>query len=273
MDWSLVLVSQGIESTIDHSDDGAGWGVLVPTADHEPALNALRQYEVENRGWPWRRKILHENFVFDWGSLAWTCLLALFYWFSEIQPGLRAAGMMDSAAVAQGEWWRLFTAVWLHADLAHLAANATLGGILLGLAMGRFGTGMGLWAAYLAGVGGNVSAWLAASEPHYSLGASGMVMGSLGLLATQSLSSWRETPQARKFIVAGILGGVMLFTLLGLNPDSDVMAHFGGFASGLLLGGALACFPDFAKKPGFDLLSGLAFALWVILPWWLALRP
>src|ERR1035437_10950698 len=92
------------------------------------------------------------------------------------------------AALAHGEWWRLFTATWLHADLAHLAMNMVFGFLFLGLVMGRYGPGVGLLAAYLAGVGGNLAAWLVYGENHRGLGASGVVMGALGLLTIQSVS-------------------------------------------------------------------------------------
>ena len=94
----------------------------------------------------------------------------------------------------------------------------------------------------------------------------------LGLLAVQSISLWRQTPHATKFILSGICGGVMLFVLLALTPGTDVMAHFGGFASGVLLGALLSLMPEVAHKPGVNLLCGLLFTLLVILPWWLALR-
>src|SRR5213078_4135285 len=154
--------------------------------------------------------------------------LALFYWL-QAHLDLQAAGLMHSTAVAHGQWWRLFTAIWLHADLGHLAANASIGLVLLGFAMGRYGTGTGLLASYLAGAGGNVAAWLLSLEQHRNLGASGMVMGSLGLLAAQSLSLWKQDPAARKYLLSGIGGGLMLFILFGLTPGTDVMAHFGGF--------------------------------------------
>ena len=64
----------------------------------------------------------------------------------------------------------------------------------------------------------------------------------------------------------------MLFVLLALTPGTDVMAHLGGFGSGLLLGALLSLVPGIAQKPKANLLSGLAFALLVIVPWWLALR-
>ena len=271
MDWSLVLVSQGIESTIDQAEDGSGWGLLVAGQDYGNALRTLRQYRLENRGWPWQQQVFRPGFLFDWGSLAWALLACLFFW-AGTTTDLRTGGLMDGAAVAHGQWWRLFTAIWLHADLAHLATNATLGLVLLGLAMGRFGTGPGLLAAYLAGAGGNVLAGVLSLQSHRSLGASGMVMGSLGLLAVQSFSLWRQTPHALTFILSGICGGLMLFVLLALSPESDVMAHLGGFTSGLLLGALLSLFPASAQKPTANLLSGLIFALLVIVPWWLALR-
>jgi len=270
MEWSLVLVSQGIESTIVQPEDGAGWGLLVSGHDYANALRTLRLYRLENRAWPWQQPVLKPGFLFDWGSLAWALLACLFYWLSA-HSDLRSVGLMDGFAVARGQWWRLFTAIWLHGDLAHLATNASLGLLLLGLTMGRFGTGVGLLAAYLAGAGGNLFAALISVQSHRSLGASGMVMGSLGLLAAQSLSLWRQTPHARKYILSGLCGGVMLFVLLALNPGTDVMAHLGGFLCGVLLGALLSRVPQSARMPKTNLFAGLLFTLLVIVPWWLAL--
>jgi len=156
--------------------------------------------------------------------------------------------------------------------LAHLAGNGTLGVVLLGLAMARYGTGAGLLASYLAGVGGNLLALLLSSHPHYSLGASGMIMGSLGLLAIQSLHLWRRTPQSTQYILARIVGGLMLFILLGLTPGTDIFAHLGGFISGMLLGALAALVPNLARQPGLNLLSGFVFASLVVCPWWCAMR-
>ncbi len=311
MDWSLVLVSQGIETTIQSPENrtrqgiagetpalpvettmqasesevgrihagetpalpvsGAGWGLLVSPEDYERALEAIRQYCRENRGRPWRQQVFQPGLLFDWGSLAWALLVVAFYWLDS-RFDLRPAGLMDNLAVTRGEWWRLFTAVWLHADLAHLAGNATLGFVLLGFAMGAYGTGAGLLAAYLAGAGGNLVVLLLSSGQHASLGASGMVLGSVGLLAVQSLPLWRKHPPAWKYAFSGIFAGVMLFVFLGLSPGSDLWAHLGGFVSGLLLGALLSLVPRLAQKTKTNLLGGLLFALLVTIPWWLALR-
>jgi len=308
LDWSLVLLSQGIEPIIDYGEQDAGWGLVVPAHDYENARTALHLYQLENRRWPWRRELFQPGLLFDWGSLAWAGLLVVFFWM-ETRSDLRLAGVLDAAAASRGQWWRLFTAVWLHADLAHLAGNAVLGFVLLGLAMARHGTGAGLLAAYLAGVGGNVAAWLFSPGSHLSLGASGMVMGALGLLAiplfrprsarpraavpnrvaplrdgAAALDTGeprspqiqggppRTTRRALRYVVSGVLGGVLLFVLLGLSPGTDVVAHAGGFISGVLLGALMRFIPGLARKPKANLLGGLLFVLLVLWPWWLALR-
>src|SRR5581483_4887366 len=171
MDWSLVLVSQEIESVID-SDPESGWGLVVAAADHERALVVLEQYRKENLRWPWRQNISGPGLLFDWGAGVWVLLVGFFFWFQQQRPGLQEAGWMDAAAVSHGEWWRLFTAMFLHADPGHLAQNAVIGFVLLGLTMGRFGTGIGLLAASLAGAGGYLTTWLLFAE-HNSRGASG----------------------------------------------------------------------------------------------------
>jgi rhomboid protease GluP len=284
MDWSLVLASQGLDCAIDHAPE-AGWGLLVAPADHAAAVDALRQYQLENRHWPWRRDLFKPGLLFDWASLAWVAILSVFFWLSEEQFDLRAPGMMDNLAVNHHEWWRLFTAVWLHADLSHLVSNATLGILLLGLAMGRYGTGVGILAGYLAGVGGNGVVWLMATKHHQSLGASGMVMGCLGLLAVQSFRLFRPPPQkgaasgdpgptrwrTTRYFVSGLLGGTLLFVLLGLSPETDVIAHFGGFVCGLILGGLLALGGDKTRNPTTNLAAGLVFVALTLWPWWLAL--
>ena len=268
MDWSLMLMSQGIESVIDHSVVN-GWGLIVPANEYERALDLIRQYRSENRRWPWRSQIPGE-LLFDWAGLAWVCLVVLFYLGSERGTNLRTAGMMDSQAVLHGQWWRLFTAMFLHADPGHLTANVVFGFVLLGLVMGIYGTGIGLLAAFLAGAGGNLMAWVI--DPHHlSLGASGMVMGCLGLLVGQAASLWQKNPRTSKSMLAGIIAGGMLFLLLGSSPGSDLVAHLGGFIFGIALGILLRVVRFYPPKPLRDLFAGAIFTLLVILTWWFAL--
>ncbi len=266
MDWSLVLISQGIGSEIQQDQVNSTWGLIVLPEDYLKAVSAIRQYRLENRRW-WRHKVFHPGLLFDWGSLAWVALSILFYWV-DAQTGLRSAGIMDNAAVAAGQWWRLFTAVWLHADLAHLASNATVGLLLLGLTMGRIGTGPGLLLSYLAGVGGNLIAMFFSPRSSISLGASGMVMGCLGILTVQSLSQLRRSELNVKTFIPSIASGVMLFVLLGLSPDTYVQAHIGGFVSGLILGSLAIFASKLSENTAVNVGCGFLFTFLVLLPWW-----
>ena len=272
MDWSLVLASQGIEHVIDR-DEATGWTLAVPTAELEKALTAIRLYREENLHWRWRRPVFQPGLFFDWSSLVWVWLVILFYGWSEARPDLEAAGMMTGTALAHGEWWRCFTATWLHADIGHLASNVVFGFLFLGLAMARYGPGVGLLAAYLAGVGGNVVTGLVYDATMRGLGASGVVMGALGMLSVQSFALLRRrNSNTIRLFAGGIMGGLLLFVFLGVSPEADVVAHLGGFIAGLLLGLLLTLVPRFIHRPRINLAAGILFVALVILPWWWALR-
>ncbi|HEX4647040.1 MAG TPA: rhomboid family intramembrane serine protease [Verrucomicrobiae bacterium] len=277
MDWSLVLVSQGIEAIIEQSETDGAWGLLIPARDSEKALKSLRQYRLENRNWPWQQKLLPWPEVhFDPVAALWVLLLILIHWLAAAGAlELRAAGTLYSSAVLSGQWWRIFTSMTLHADIAHLAANLSIGVVLLGLAMGRYGTGVGFLAAYLAGAGGNLASLWLNSRPFYGMGASGMVMGALGLLAAQSLATGKHDRRPMKYLRGGIAAGIMLFILFGLSPSpgTDVAAHIGGFVTGLLLGMGLAFTPmTVLKNSKTNFLAGFTFAVLVAMTWRLALN-
>ena len=272
MDWSLVLVSQGIEPVIERSPEDGSWRLVVDGKDHAAAVAAIRQYVLENRRRAWQKELKWTGLLFDARSVIWAIALLSFYALDHLVD-LKTAGMMNSAAVRAGQWWRLFTAIMLHADVAHLAANVTTGILILGLAMGFYGVEICLLAAYLAGAGGNWAGLLIYTQPHRGLGASGMVMGGLGLLTVQSLFLWRHSRSTLELIKRGIVAGGLLLVLLGFNPTSDVIAHVGGFFWGCLFGGVLAFFwPDARQKRWVAFLAGALFGALVIGTWWLALR-
>lgn len=177
---------------------------------------------------------------------------------------------MDSAKVAAGEWWRLFTAVFLHGDLAHLAANITFGVIVLGLAMGRFGAGLALLGTFLAGVFGNVCGLKLYSHPYTGLGSSGMMMGALGMLAVHSIYLWKSNPKSARYILSGVGAGMLMFVMFGVSPNSDVLAHFGGFVGGLVAGAILALAPQkivrsvWADRLGLFFFVTISAAAWIL---------
>ena len=276
MDWSLVLISQGIEAIIERNSEANAWQLVVHSPDYPRALHALRQYRKENARQVWRQELPWTGLIFDWRCLAPLLLFILLFSVEALRHiPLSSAGQMHNKAVQSGEWWRVVTAVTLHGDLAHLAANLTSGLLLIGLAMGAYGPGVAMFASLLAGVAGNLAGLVLYPKDHLGLGASGMVMGALGLLAAQWLALLRHGLTPRQLAVRGVLSGCLLLVLLGFSPreNVDVLAHVAGFASGLGIGGILALLPQRMRQNAWlDTTALLAFGGIVGGAWWLAIR-
>lgn len=271
LDWSLVLVSQGIENVITRREEDDAWRLEIAEADFVRATESLALYERENRR-PWRREVKWTGLFFDVRGALWFVALILFHFSAEVvRKNFHLPGAVDRGAVLHGEWWRVFTAVTLHADVAHLLANVTIGFVFLGFAMGCYGAGGALLLSLLGGALGNVASLLLHEAPFRSLGASGFVMASLGLLAAHSLAFGRHEKRA-VWIGRGVIAGGLLLVLLGLSPTSDVVAHVGGFIAGVVLGvGALPWRAQFQRRVfSSACLSG--FVLLVIGTWLLAWR-
>ncbi|HAV61695.1 MAG TPA: hypothetical protein DCY13_04935 [Verrucomicrobiales bacterium] len=270
-DWSLALISQGIESTIFHDEDDDSWALEVDSAHCGAALRVLKQYHVENRGWNMRHELPGVHLAFDWGCLGWAVLMAFVHHLAA-RPGspVREAGMLSQAAAGLGEWWRVLTAMTLHGDIGHLASNLATGTLLLGLAMARHGSGAGLLGAWLAGALANVAALQIYGEQYRSLGASGMVMAMLGMLtATGAFEAVRHLPGWRR-LFGTLAAGLMLFVLTGSDPTTDVVVHFGGFVAGLMVGALLELVRDPIQRNsrlqflGMSLFLGSFVVAWLL---------
>jgi rhomboid protease GluP len=274
MDWSLVLASQGIEAIIERSPEQERWLLLVPPEQLQRAQDSIRLYRAENRGWSWRQQLPGADLELHWGAIVFAVVLALIHSFAAYEASMLIdRGTMDSVKVHAGQWWRLFTAVFLHDDLAHLMANVTFGIIVLGLSMARFGAGLTLLATFFAGAAGNLFGLNFYSQPYTGLGASGMMMGALGVLAVHSIHLFRTSPKAARYVLSGVSAGLLIFVLFGVSPNSDIVAHLGGFVAGLGLGALLSLAPP--KLVHHPIVNGAAlffFVTFSALVWILALR-
>jgi rhomboid protease GluP len=137
--------------------------------------------------------------------------------------------------------WRWLTAAFIHVNLLHIVMNMwVLGqiGILSERALGR-----GLYAAayVVTGMAGNiVSGTLAAARetPMTSAGASGAIMGLIGMAATFAwLSGQRAVARALAINVLFVLGVGFSLSLSGTSMV-DNAAHIGGLVAGVGLGAA-----------------------------------
>ncbi len=169
-------------------------------------------------------------------------MIASFILQNAYAPAYGVSGRMDAVGlITRGEWHRPFTALFLHADIAHLASNLVIG-LWYGFLVNRgFGTMIGWMLILGTGVLGNMTvAFLHYPESHLSIGASTAVFGALGLLVAEGLAHrwhWRFTQRLGAILVPLVAGGIVLGWTGGFgDPQVDSLAHVMGFVSGVTLG-------------------------------------
>ena len=143
----------------------------------------------------------------------------------------------EVAGVADGEYYRLFTAIFLHGSITHLAVNMLslwLLGAPLEQALGR---GRLITLFVVGGLGGSALSYLINSQYSQSLGASGAIFALFGALL----------PISRKlqYSLAPYFAMLALNAVIGFIPSShiDWKAHLGGLVTGIVLGAAVAYAP------------------------------
>ena len=261
LERSVVLEAMGIAHEVQPTPDGR-WALIVDDGDAPAAEAALAAWEAENRPRP---ELLARP---DYGSSLAGAAAGLAILAFAVLVGLRPAGSLvergsaDAARMLQGEWWRAATALTLHADLAHVAANAVAVGIFLGAVARRLGPALATWLALAAGVAGNVLTALVARGGHVSVGASTAVFGALGTLSAL------QVPRRRAWLTLGV--GVALLGFLGTGARADLLAHLFGFAAGVTEGLAVRRMtppPRSLRQPALALLAVAP----ILLAWWRAL--
>jgi rhomboid protease GluP len=261
---ALVLTAVGIESQVAL---GEGEFLLrVAAADAGVALRELLQYDAENRAPP-PPPPAPRVYPYAWvGCVAYTLVLLGIAWLvssGRIRFDAFERGELYAARVQAGEWWRALTALTLHLDGPHLAANL-LAGVWFGyLAARQMGSGTA-WLLTVSGAAlANLLEGLWAAPGHRSVGASTAVFTALGAMAAYS---WRERfalPQrwARRW--GPLIAGVILLGWTGsAGEETDLVAHLLGFLVGAVLGATAALpvlQPRLARAPQV-LLGSLALA-------------
>ncbi len=150
-------------------------------------------------------------------------------------------GALVPAYVAvKHDYWRLFTAMWLHGSLLHVAFNMYalyIGGSYLEMIAGK---GKYLAIYLLAGVAGNVVVYLLAAPISVTIGASTAIFGIFGALFTYSLHN-RNSAVGRAL---SSMGTVILINLAitFVVPGISWQGHVGGLIGGVLAVEALTWF-------------------------------
>lgn len=139
-----------------------------------------------------------------------------------------------------GQYWRLLTATFLHANLVHIFFNSFALYALGPEAERIYGLRRFLTLYFLAGLGGSVASYLFSPNP--SVGASGAVFGLIGGLGiffyfNRTVLGEFGRAQVQSMVAIAAINLLIGFSLPGAI---DNWGHVGGLLTGLIAGTALA---------------------------------
>jgi rhomboid protease GluP len=263
-EWSFVLRALGVIHEI--REEESGYGIAVLPEDEEHAASALDAHEAE-RAEPRAPPPEYGPSGAGWVFAAFILAVHLATGARDEQVVWFAKGSADAARILRGEWFRVVTALSLHADLSHALGNAVVGGLLLSALARRIGTAAAAWVALLSGAAGNALTAAVARHGYVSVGASTSVFGALAALAVvQALTR-------RRAAAVALGAGAALLGFLGTGQNSDLLAHLFGFCAGALAAlatGRLVTRPP--PRSAWQPVLGTATLGAVALAWWFALR-
>ncbi len=141
-------------------------------------------------------------------------------------------GVKVNSLIVQGQWWRLFTPMLLHASILHIGVNM-FSLYNIGPALERhYGHWRYLVLYVLCGFTGNVLSFLL--SPSASLGASTSIFGLLGAFGIFLFQNRKIFGESARRMLTQIIFLAVLNLLIGLTPGIDDWGHLGGLIGGVL---------------------------------------
>jgi rhomboid protease GluP len=142
-------------------------------------------------------------------------------------------GQVNGLVIYSGYYYQLFTSMFIHANIAHIAGNM-LFLLIFGLRSEEmFSLPEFMSIYFLGGLTGNLLSLLILPLDVPSVGASGAIFAMFGA----------ATIYARRTVSQSIIGALMyafFLLLISSGPGVNVFAHIGGLLAGLLIGYVLA---------------------------------
>jgi len=278
--WSLVLRAANIPSVIVFEKQS--WVIKVSPLHEKRALQEIAAFMEENSEWPAsaaKKKLpLPVLTGYQPPTLLMMGALAIFYVITGPWSGNSAwftAGAVSGRQILEhGQWYRLVTALTLHADIVHLVGNILIGGVLVHFLCRLLGTGLGWFLILAAGTLGNLMNIYLHGESHSSVGFSTAIFGAIGILSGYQAASKRSF--ALKEIFLPLAAGAGLLAFLGAGGQrTDLGAHFFGLLTGVVLGVLLIFLPPQQVLIRKTSLQANLFILSLAIvggSWWLAMH-
>lgn len=276
--WALVLHARAIPCRIIQKEDE--FELVTQPEFLEKAIRELRLFEEENRNWPLPPPPVPPPFVNLISTLSILLLLASFHNIVQLDsavfnfstPDWFGLGSAQAGKIMDGEWWRVITALTLHADALHLVGNLLIGGVFVILICAELGSGPAWLLLVACGSLGNLLNAALHPPAHTSLGASTSLFGAVGILAAGGIIRYRRHLLRQRILP--MAAALALLAILGTEGEkTDLGAHLFGFVSGLTLGGLAHYLIGKYGNPGgrVNLLLAFSSLLIVLAAWWLAI--
>ncbi|MFW9928108.1 MAG: rhomboid family intramembrane serine protease [Candidatus Thorarchaeota archaeon] len=180
--------------------------------------------------------LIKEN---GWATVTLAVTLIIVYIFTAIESSdlfitsnsVISQWGQDNNLVVNGQVWRLFTSIFVHANIIHLGGNL----LFLFIFSWRLEELKGWKHVFIifiiAGLGGNLLTLglvFISQVDFLSVGASGAVEGMFGANITILFMS-RQYPRGP----LAFLSVMVIFFLLTISKDTNFIAHFGGLITGI----------------------------------------
>jgi rhomboid protease GluP len=139
-------------------------------------------------------------------------------------------GAKDNLKILAGEYWRLISPIFLHANLLHLLVNCYSLFILGNLVERIYGHVKYAALYFMAGIFGSIASFIFSIQP--SVGASGAIFGLLGALVYYGV----EEPKIfKKYFGYSVVTTIIINIFITFSiPGIDYSAHLGGLVGGFL---------------------------------------
>ena len=174
-------------------------------------------------------------------TIAILAVLVVMYLVETVMGGstsgtvLMRLGAMNNLAVAEHhQFWRLFTAQFLHIGWLHLASNAVMIYYLGQYLEPIIGSWRFLGIYLLSGVGGNMLSFAVGNDYSIAAGASTALFGLLGAVIALYVRN-RNLPFIEQLGKMSIALAVINLGLDLFIKDIDILGHVGGLISGFFL--------------------------------------
>jgi len=150
------------------------------------------------------------------------------------------AGAQYNLLVAQGQVWRIFTAMFLHFNLIHIGLNM-ISLFLIGAAVEVFyGKWRYLVIYLLSGIAGGIATYFLSAPDTVAVGASGAIFGVFGALGVFYIVNRRALGRYGSGAITNWIFWLSLNLVFGFSvPGIGIVDHIGGLVAGIVIGALL----------------------------------